>query len=69
MTESKYLSSASIITIEYVVLRDDVLVVIYNGFSNMKIEKDSKIVIDCYNKKCSLFISIILLVENIWRLI
>ena len=33
------------------VLRDGVLVVRDNGFLNLDIEGDSKVVIDCYNKK------------------
>ena len=44
------------------------LAAIYNGFSNVEIEGDSKVVIDCYNKKCSSPRLIILLMEDIWRL-
>ena len=37
-------------------------------FQNPKKEGDFKVVIDCYNKKCSLPRSIIILMEDIWRL-
>ena len=39
-----------------------------NGFSNLEIEGDSKIVIDCFNRKSSLPSSIILLMEDVWRI-
>ena len=34
----------------------------------MEIKRDSKVIIDCYNKKSSLPNSIILLMEDIWGL-
>ena len=43
---------ASIIIAECMVLRDGVLATKNNGFLTLEIEGDSKIVIDCYNKKC-----------------
>ena len=39
-----------------------------NGFLNLKIEGDFKVMIDCYNKNYSLPISIIILMEDIWKL-
>ena len=41
---------------------------IYNGFTNLKIEGHSKVIIDCYNKRSSSLNSIILLIEDVWRL-
>lgn len=43
---------ASIIIVECMVLRDGVLATKNNGFLTLEIEGDSKIVIDCCNKKC-----------------
>lgn len=43
---------ASIIIAECMVLRDGVLATKNNGFLTLEIEGDSKIVIDCCNKKC-----------------
>ena len=45
------LSNDSIIIIEYVTLRDSVVAVIYNGFLNLEIEENSKVIINYYNKK------------------
>ena len=66
---SRQLGNASIITAECIALRDGVLTVAYNGFSNLEIEGDFKVIIDCYNKKSNLPSSIILLMEDIWRLL
>ena len=69
MAESRHLGNILIINAECVALRDGVLAATYNGFSNLEIEGDSKVIIDCYNKKkSSLSSSIILLIEDIWRL-
>ena len=32
-------------------MRDGVVAVVYNEFLNLEIERDYKIIIDCYNKK------------------
>ena len=54
---------------ECIALRDSVLTVTYNGFSNLKIIGGSKVIINCYNKKKSnLSSSIIVLMDDIWRL-
>ena len=42
-------------------LRDGVLAARYNGFPDLEIEGDSKVIIDYYNKRSSLPSSIILL--------
>ena len=55
----------SIIVIECITLRDDILVVKKKSFLNLKIEGDSKVVIDYYNKKINIHNSILLLMENI----
>ena len=49
-------------------LRDGVKAAKNNGFLNLEIEGDFKVIIDCYNKNCSLPNSIILLMEDIWKL-
>ena len=46
MIASRHISNSSIIIAECMILRDSVLANKNNGF-----EGDSKIVIDCYNKK------------------
>ena len=68
MAGSRHLGNASIITAKCGALRDGILAAIYNSFSNLDIEGDSKVVIDCYNKKSSSPSSIILLMEDNWRL-
>ena len=62
MVGSKHLVNASIINAKCVAL------ISCNGFFNLEIEGDSKVIIDCYNKKSSLPSSIILLMEDIWGL-
>ena len=39
-----------------------------NGFVNPKTESKSKILIDCYNKKSNIPSTIMLLMEDIWKL-
>ena len=39
-----------------------------HGFLNLEIERDSKVIINYYNKESSLPSSIILLIEDIWGL-
>ena len=39
------------------------------SFLNLEIDGDSKIVIDCYNKKINIPSSILLLMEDIWNLL
>ena len=46
-------------------MRDGILAAIYNDFTNLEIEGDSKVIIYCYNRRCS---SIILHMEDILRL-
>lgn len=36
------------------ILKNDILIVINNGFLNLKIESDSKIVMDCCNKNINI---------------
>ena len=49
-----------------IALRDGVLIVAYNGFFNLEIEGDSKVIIDCCNKNNNnLPSSIIILMEDI----
>ena len=42
------------IIVECMTLRDVILAVKNNGFLNLEIEGDSKIVIDCFNKRISI---------------
>ena len=53
--------------LQNIALRYNVLTAIYNGFINLEIEKDSKVIIDYYNKNNSPN-SIILQIEDIRRL-
>ena len=64
----RHIGNASIVIAEYVALRVDVLAAIYNYFTNLEIEGDSKVIIDCYNRRSSSPSSIILLMKDIWRL-
>ena len=50
-TGNRYLGNATAIITEYMTLRDGILAARKNGFLNLKIEGDSKVVIDGYNKK------------------
>ena len=68
MVGSRHLGDASIIIAKCVALRYGVLVATNNGFSNLEIEGNFKVIIDGYNKKSSLHSSIILLMEDIRRL-
>ena len=63
MIASKHISNSSIIIAECMILRDSVLANKNNGF-----EGDSKIVIDCYNKKSNISNSFPLLMKDIWKL-
>ena len=45
------IGNASIIIVEYMTLRDDILAFKNNEFLILQIERDSRIVIDCYSKK------------------
>ena len=51
MIVSRQLDNASIITAKRIALRYGVLTTLYNGFSNLEIDGDSKVIIDCYDKK------------------
>ena len=46
-------------------LRDGILAARNKGYSNLKIEGDSKIVIDCHNKMINIPSSIMVLMEKI----
>ena len=50
MAASRHMSNASMITVECMTFRDCVSTVKKNGFLNLEIEGDSKVVIDSYNK-------------------
>ena len=51
MAGSIYLSNTLIITVRSVALGHDVQVARINDFSNLEIGGDSKVIIDCFNKK------------------
>ena len=68
MVRRRHLGNVLIIMTKYVALRDDILTATYNGFSNMEIEGDFKVIVDYYNEKGNSPSSIMLLMENIWRL-
>ena len=64
----RHSGNALIIIAKCVTLRDGVLIATHNGFTNLEIEGDCKVIRDCHNKKSSLPSSIDLLMEDIWRL-
>ena len=53
LAKSIHLGNDSFIVVECITLKDDILDAIYNDFTNLKIERDSKIIINCYNRKSS----------------
>ena len=57
---NRYLGNDSIIITKCVDLRDGNVITIYNDFSNLNIEGDHKVIINCYNKKGNLLNSIML---------
>ena len=68
MAASRHIGNVLIIITKCMILRDDILAVKNKEFLNLEIEGDLKIVIDCYNKKNNIPSSIILLMEDIWKL-
>ena len=61
---SRHLGNALIIIADSVVLRDGVPAAIYNGFTNLEIEGDSKVIINCYNRRSSSLVQLFYL----WRI-
>ena len=68
MTASRHISNASMIIAKCVTSRDYMPTSKNNGFVNPKTESKSKILIDCYNKKSNIPSTIMLLMEDIWKL-
>ena len=69
MVANRHISNISIIIAKYMVLKDDMLTAKNNRFLNLKIEDDSKLLkIVIIKKKSNISNSIILLIENIWKL-
>ena len=64
----KHIGKSSIIVAEFLTLRDDILAAKNKGFLDLEIEGDSKIVINCYNKKKNTPSSFKLLIKDIWNL-
>ena len=64
----KHVSKSSIIVVEYMTLRDGILDAKNKGYSIVEIEGNSKIVINCYNKRINIPSSIMLLMKDIWKL-
>ena len=62
---SRHIGNPSIIIAECMTLRDDMLAAKNNRFLNLEIEGDSKIIIDCNNKKNNIHSSIMLLMKDI----
>ena len=65
MAANRHVTNASMIIAGCTALRDGVLIAKNNAFLDLEIEGDSKVIIDCYNKKNNLPSSIILLMEDI----
>ena len=68
MVASRNIDNASIIIAECMTLRDEVLVAKNHEFLNLDVEGYLKIVIDYYNKNNNISNSIMLLIEDIWKL-
>ena len=68
MASCRHLGNASIIIVECMILTDDILAVKNNGFLSLQIEGDSKIVIDCFNKRINVSYSIRIFMKDIWKL-
>ena len=68
MTAYRHLGNISIIITECIALRYSILAVNNNGFLSLEIEGDSKIIIDCFNKRISVSYSSRILMKNIWKL-
>ena len=68
MVANRHISNISIIIAKYMVLKDDMLTAKNNWFLNLKIEDDSKLLKIVIIKKSNIPNSIILLIENIWKL-
>lgn len=49
-------------------LKNGILVAKSKGYSNLEMEGDSKVIIDCYNKRIAIPSSIMILKEDIWIL-
>ena len=60
MIANRHICNALIIIAEYMALRDDMLAAKNNEFLNLEIDDDSKIVIDCYNKKKKVIFQVLL---------
>ena len=70
MAACKHVGKSSIIVAESMTsrIRDGILAAKNKGYSSLEIEGDSKMVIDCYNKRINIPSSIMLLMEDIWIL-
>ena len=58
VTGSTHLCNALIITVECVALIDGIIAATHYGFSNLEIEGDSKVIIDCYDTKRSYLVEL-----------
>ena len=65
MAAYKYVGQSSIIVAECMTLKDDIQTSKSKGYSNLEIEEDSKIIIDCYNKRITIPSSIMVLMKDI----
>ena len=68
MAACKHVGKSSIIVIECMALRDGTFAAKNKRYSNLDIKGDSNIVIDCYNKIINIHRSIMLLMEDNWKL-
>ena len=65
MAACKHIGKFSVIITECMILRDGILAVKSNGFLDLEVEDDSKIIVDCYNKKINIHSFILLLMDDI----
>lgn len=68
MTRNRHLGNTLIFIVECMALRDCFVASKCNDILNLEIEVDSKVVIDCKNRKSSIPSSFILLMDDIWKL-
>ena len=54
MVACRHIENSSIIFVKCMTLRDDILAVKSEDLLGLEIEGDSKIVVDCYNKKINI---------------
>ena len=68
MVSCRHVANTLIIVAKCIALRDEILATKSKSHSNLEIEGNKKIIIDCYNRRINTPSSIMLLMEDIWKL-